>query len=108
MSAVPLEAVLIPENMIRDFLITVSQAVTASWDLPNTYQAVGLDFYVRNRGAAALTVSFDGQPAITVDAGGGYAISNTRFSLVTVTAAIVYDLQITGIKLNTLKRRGLM
>jgi len=109
MSAVPLEAVLIPENIIRDFLHSVSQAVTASFDLPNTYQALGLDLFIRNRdAAAALTVAFDGQAAMTVDAGAAYAIGNTRFSLITVTSAVLYYLQITGIKLNTLRRRGLM
>ncbi len=69
---------------------------------------MGLDLFVRNRGAAALTVSLDGQGAITVDPGDVYIVNNSKFWLINIVSAVLYDLQIFGIRISTLKRRGLM
>ena len=109
MSANPLEAVIVPDNMVRDFKTTEAGiAVDYLFDVPNSGNAMGLDIFVRNRGAAALTVSMDGQGAITVDPGDVYEVNNSKFYLIHVISAVLYDLQIFGIKITTLKRRGLM
>ena len=109
MSSNVLEGVMIPENMVRDFLN--SQAGLAAgyiFDIQNTGNAVGLDLFIRNRGAAALTVSLNGAPAITVDAGDIYVVNNYKFWLITVVSAVLYDLQIFGIRITTLKQKGLL
>jgi len=109
MSANPLEAVIVPENMIRDFKTTEGGiAVNYDMDVPISGNAMGLDIFIRNRGAAALTVSTDGQAPITVDPGDVYTVNNSKFYLIQVVSAVLYDLQIFGIKITTLKRRGLM
>ncbi len=109
MSSNPLEAVVVPENMVRDFKTTeAGLAVGYIFDAPNAGNAMGLDLFIRNRGAAAITVSLDGQGAITIDPGDVYTVNNVKFYLVTVVAAVLYDLQIFGIKISTLKRKGLM
>ena len=109
MSGNPLEGVIVPENMVRDFKTAEGGiAVDYQFDVPNSGNAMGLDIFVRNRGAAALTVSLDGQAAITVDPGDVYTVNNSKFYLVHVVSAVLYDLQLFGIKITTLKRRGLM
>lgn len=109
MSGNPLEAVIVPEGMVRDFKTTEAGiAVDYDFDAPSSGNAMGLDIFVRNRGAAALTVSMDGQGAITVDPGDVYTVNNSKFYLVNIVSAVIYDLQIFGIKITTLKRRGLM
>ncbi|GAI51860.1 unnamed protein product, partial [marine sediment metagenome] len=69
---------------------------------------IGLDLYLNNQGAAAITVSINGQPPITVAAGAVYAISSTKFWLIQVVAAVNYDLQLSGIRYSTLKAKGLV
>jgi len=109
MSGNPLEAVIVPENMVRDFKTTEAGiAVDYDFDVPNSGNAMGLDIFVRNRGAAALTVAMDGQGAITVDPGDVYWVNDVKFYLIQVVSAVLYDLQIFGIKISTLKLRGLM
>lgn len=109
MSGNPLDALILPENLIRDFLNSQDAlAANYDFDIPNTGNALGLDLFIRNRGAAALTVSLNGQGAITVDAGDVYTVNNFKFWLVHVVSAVLYDLQIFGIRINTLKLKGLM
>jgi len=43
-----------------------------------------------------------------VDPGDVYTVNNSKFYLVNVVSAVLYDLQIFGIKITTLRRRGLM
>ena len=69
---------------------------------------MGLDLFIRNRGAAALTVSIDGQGAITVDPGDVYWMNDSKFWLINVVSAVLYDMQLFGIRISTLKRKGLM
>jgi len=71
-------------------------------------EAVALDLFLRNRGAAAITVAIDGQPVITVDAGDVFTVNDTIMNTVGVVAAVQYDLFMTGIKLQTLKALGLV
>ena len=99
--------VIIPENIIRDFLMTVVNGLNFAFDLNNA-GAIGLDLFLNNQGAAAITIALNGQAAVTVAAGAAYAISSTKFWLVQVVAAVNYDLQITGVKASTLEAKGLM
>ena len=71
-------------------------------------EAVALDLFLRNRGAAAITVAIDGQPVITVDAGDVFTVNDTIMNTVDIAAAVQYDLLMTGIKLQTLKSLGLV
>ena len=77
------------------------------FDVSSEGNALGLDIFIRNRGAAALTVSLNGTGPITVDAGDVYVSNNYKFWLVEIVSAVLYDLQIFGIKITTLKRQGL-
>ncbi|GAJ02475.1 unnamed protein product [marine sediment metagenome] len=110
MSSNILEGVIVPDNMVRDFMYTHDGAVAAGeiHDVGNTFASMGLDLFVRNRGAAAITVAINGQPAVTVDPGDVYILNQTKFWLITVVSAVLYDFQIFGIKITTLKQRGLM
>ena len=109
MSGNVLEGVDVPENMVRDWINTQAGiAANYDYDIHSSGAAVGLDLYIRNRGAAVLTVSLNGTGAITVDPGDIYLVNNTKFWLINVVSAVLYDLQIFGIKVNTLKRRGLL
>lgn len=110
MSSNPLQEVLVPENVVRDFIYTHDGTVAAGeiHDVANTFNCLGLDLYIRNRGAAALTVSTNGQPAITVDPGDVYTQNNVKFWLVQVVSAVLYDFQVFGIRVTTLRRRGLL
>ena len=108
MSSNPLEQVIVPENMVRDFLNSqAGLAANYAFDIQNTGNSLGLDLFIRNRGAAALTISINGGPAITVDPGDVYIMNNFKFWLIQVVSAVLYDLQIFGIQIPTLKRRGL-
>lgn len=109
MSSNVLGEVDVPEGMVRDFLN--SQGGLAAgyiYDVQNTGNALGLDIFIRNRGAAALTISLNGTGAITVDPGDTYWVNDFKFWLVTVVSAVLYDLQIFGISIPALKRRGLL
>ena len=108
MSSNVLESVIVPEGMVRDFLNSPGAlAANYIFDVSSEGNALGLDIYIRNRGAAALTVSLNGTGVITVDPGDVYVVNDYKFWLVTIVSAVLYDLQIFGIKIETLKRRGL-
>jgi len=103
-----LEPVIVPEGMVRDFLNSPGPlAAGYIFDIQNTGNALGLDIFIRNRGAAALTVALNGTGPITVDPGDVYTVNNYKFWIVEVVSAVLYDLQIFGIKIQTLKKRGL-
>ncbi len=109
MSGNPLANVDIPENMVRDFLITLPGiAVDTTLDVPSTGSAMGLDVFIRNRGAAALTVDLNGTGPITVDPGDVYAVNDYKIWFIEVLSAVLYDFQLFGVNITTLRRRGLM
>ncbi len=109
MSSNVLDGVDVPENMVRDFLNTQAGiAADYVFDIQNTGNALGLDLYIRNRGAAALTVALNGGGAVTVDPGDVYLVNNFKFWLLEIVSAVLYDLQIFGIRVTTLRKRGLM
>lgn len=108
MSSNVLESVIVPEGMVRDFLNSPGPlAANYTFDVSSEGNALGLDIYIRNRGAAAITVSLNGTGPITVDPGDVYTVNDFKFWLVQIFSAVLYDLQIFGIKVETLKRRGL-
>ena len=108
MSGNVLDGVIVPGDTVRDFLHTLPGAAAGFiFDIQNTGNALGLDIFIRNRGAAALTVNLNGTGAITVDPGDVYLVNNTKFWLVEVVSAVLYDFQIFGIRISTLKRLGL-
>jgi len=105
-----LDGVVIPPgNMVRDFLWTHDgTAVNSVFDVVQSFNVLALDLFVRNRGAAAITISLNGGPVVTVDPGDVYTINDFKFWLITITSAVIYDAQIFGIRINTLKRMGLI
>lgn len=103
-----LDAVIVPENIVRDFLQTWVNAGNLVFDIQNTGNALGLDVFIHNNGAAPLTISINGQPAITVGAGAVYAISGTKYWLITVVSAVNYDMQMAGVRVGTLRSKGLL
>jgi len=110
MSSNVLDSVIVPlGELVRDFLWTHDgTAVNRVFDVVQSFNTLGLDIFLRNRGAAAITVSLNGGPAVTVDPGDVYTVNGFKFWLVTITSAVIYDAQIFGIRVNTLKRMGLM
>ena len=107
MSGNPLDEVVVPDNIVRDVFHTAPAMVGASFDVANM-GFLGLDLFIRNRGAAALTVAVNGQLPITVDPGDVYTFGNTKFWLVVIVSAVQYDFQVFGVKTTTLKRRRLL
>lgn len=109
MSSNVLADVIVPDQMVRDFCNTQAGLLADyDFDIQNSGSSLGLDLYIRNRGAAALTVAMNGMGAITVDPGDVYIVNNFKFWLINIVSAVLYDLQLFGIKITTLKRRGLM
>ena len=106
MSGNALDDVVVPDNIVRDIFHTAPAAAGASFDTGNM-GFLGLDLFIRNRGAAALTIAINGQAAITVDPGDVYTFNDTKFWLVVIVSAVQYDFQVFGVKTTTLKRRGL-
>jgi hypothetical protein len=96
-----------PGGLIRDWKL--SRPDNAAFTLKaDQEEAIALDAFVRNRGAAALQVAIDGQPVITVDAGDVFTMNDTIMKTLTIVSAVQYDLLVTGIKLQTLKAMGLV
>ena len=102
------EGVVLPENIIRDFLFTVVNGGNFAYDCPITGRAIGLDIFLNNQGAAAITLSINGQPPITIPAGAMYAMSSTKWWLIAIVAAVNYDLQVSGVRITTLMKKGLI
>lgn len=102
-----LENVVWPDNMIRDWKFSNPLAVNQTVD-SKYLEAATLDLFIRNRGAAALTVSVDGLPVVTVDPGDQFTLDDTALGLIVITSAVQYDFFLTGVKFSTLKARGLI
>ena len=108
MSSNVLDAVIVPTDIVRDIQIVETLAVNYALDLPNTANSIGLDLFIRNREAAALTVNMNQTGPITVDPGDVYISNHFKFWLVQVVSAVLYDLQIFGVKVSTLKKMGFL
>lgn len=108
MSSNYLDSVIVPSDMVRDFMYTSTAMVGQVHDVPVCFGILGLDVFLHNRGAAAITIAFNGQTAITVNAGDVYVLNGVKFWLVEVVAGVLYDFQVFGVKTTTLKRLGLL
>lgn len=95
-----------PNTVLRDAGVVVTQAANYVIDTTQGINAVGLDIYIRNRGAAAITVSWDGQVPITIDAGDVFIRNDHKFAQLNLVAAVQFDLAIGGILIPTCKREG--
>lgn len=107
MSTRVLDDVLIPENMVRDWFYSNPSDTDQTLNVVND-QAVGLDLFIRNRGAATITLAVEGQGNITIDPGDPFTWNNQKFGLIAISATDDYDFLLTGVKFQTLKARGLM
>lgn len=83
----------------RDWSEYYSPAANLTVDTLQDFHAIGLDFSIINRGAAALTVAFDRKTAITIAAGAAYGFRNRAYSLVVVTSAVQYEMDLAGVHL---------
>lgn len=108
MSSNYLDSVIVPSDMVRDFMYTSTAMVGQIHDVPVCFGILGLDVFLHNRGAAAITIAFNGQTVITVNAGDVYVLNGVKFWLVEVVAGVLYDFQVFGVKTTTLKRLGLL
>ncbi len=100
-----LDYLVLRPGLIRDWKLSNPLAVGQVVKAENE-EAVALDLMIRNRGAAALTVSIDGQPVVTVDAGDVYIENDVIMRTIEVFSAVAYDLRVNGIKFQTLKALG--
>ncbi len=107
MSGDVFRGLVLPENIIRDLSLTVINGGNYAFDFGQS-GAVGLDVFIINHGAAALTIGFNGGEGITVAAGAAFAWSGTKVWLVQVVSAVNYDLILAGVLYNTLKAKGLV
>jgi len=109
MSSNYLDSVIVPSDIIRDFMYTSPPgALGEVHDVPVCFSILGLDAFLHNRGAAAITIAFNGQSPITVNAGDVYVLNGVKFWLVEVIAGTIYDFQVFGIRTTTLRRMGLL
>ena len=83
-------------NQVRDWLETYAETGNKTVDVYTSALVVGLDIFIRNKGAAALTYSIDGKTPITVDAGDAQWMNNTKFAIITVTSDVAYDMKLAG------------
>lgn len=101
------ENLVIPRDVIRDWSIVFpGGAVNVNIDTL-LEGAIGLDIYVNNLGAAALTINWDGQGAITVPVNGFVSRSGAIFRLLQVITAVACDVVVSGVKITSLERMGI-
>ena len=101
------ETLIIPRNIVRDFSFTVVNGLNFVFDITQMGNAIGLDFWINNNGAAAITIAWNGLPPITVAAGAAFGMNLVKWWLLEVVAAVNYDLAISGVKRSTLMKEGL-
>ena len=83
-------------NQVRDWMETYAETGNKTVDVYTSALVVGLDIFIRNKGAASLTFSIDGKTAITVDPGDAQWINNTKFAIIAVTSTVAYDMILAG------------
>lgn len=98
--------VIIPDNIVRDFSFSVVNAGNYIFDITQQGNAIGLDFWINNNGAAPITVSWNGLPAITIAAGAAFGMTATKWWILQVVAAVNYDLVMAGITRAALVAKG--
>lgn len=108
MSSNYLDSVIVPGDIVRDFMYTSTAMAGQVHDVPVCFGILGLDVFIHNRGLLDITIAFNGQTPVTIESGGVYTLNGVKFWLVEVTAAVLYDFQVFGVKVTTLKRMGLL
>lgn len=100
------EKILIPAEIIRDAFIPVyNENADVRIDLWNR-SMIGLDIMLHNRGGTALIVSVNSQIVASVPAGASFEWFEQKMGLIDVngTGVFLYDLIVTGVSLDKLKR----
>lgn len=97
MSYHTIRVVRIEPNEVRDFFQPYAKTADFKVDTWQEFKAIGLDLLLHNRGAANITISIDKGQVITVEAGDSLPLSNIRYALVEVVAAVAYDLVLAGV-----------
>lgn len=101
------EDLVIPRNVIRDWSMVFPGGIVNVNVDTLLEGAIGLDIYINNLGAAALTVNWDGQGAITVPVGAALARSGAIFRILQIITAVACDVVISGVKIESLRRMGI-
>jgi len=102
------DQVIIDRVIVRDFYFPWTAAANFVIDTALAALALGTDLIITNRGAAALTIAINGQGPITVDAGAVFGINSQKIWLVNIVSAVLYDFQISGLRMSTLMKLGMM
>lgn len=100
------EKILIPAEIIRDaFVPAYNENADTRIDLWNR-GFVGLDLMLHNRGATALILSVNNQIVKSVPAGATFEWNEQKMGLIDVNGAgvFLYDLIVTGVTIDKLKR----
>lgn len=108
MSTRIIQAADIPGDALRDVSLVIANNANTTVDVVQLLRAVGMDAYLRNMGAAAILISFDGGGPITVGAGAVFIRNSSRYAVVVVTAAVGFELVLDGMLITTCQRRGWM
>lgn len=98
----------VPPSYIRDFRQPYKEiAVDTTVDLLAQFKAVGLDWWVNNRGANELYVEIDGGDGIYVGVNESHGEDNTKFGVIKVDVGAgveKFDMVLTGAFLEFLPR----
>lgn len=101
------DVVIVPKGAVRDWQRTEVNAGNLNIRADQE-EALALDLFIHNTGAANITVATNGQPAITVGPGGVYLKNDVKMLTIEVLAAVNYDMEVHGLTLDAMKRMGLM
>lgn len=94
----------IKPNQVRDWLKVYALSANKTISLFDTYKVVGLDIFIHNRGASALTFRIDDdESVITLLAGDSFTLNNIKFNKIAVTSTVAYDMALAGVMLKELR-----
>lgn len=98
---------IIPRNLVRNW------KRTHTGDDPLQIQAtreeaVVLDLFIRNRGAAPIILTLDGQDPITIDPGDPFTANDILMGIIDVVASDTFDLAVAGMSFRALRSMGVM
>ena len=111
MSSGVYQNLVLPRSIMRDFIYTSPAGTLGEvHDTPQCWGIIGTDLFIRNRGAAALTIAVNGPASnvVTVDPGDVYLINDTQFTFVQIVSAVIYDFQVFGVRIATLRKMRLI
>lgn len=96
MSYHKIKDIYIEPNTVRDFFQPFAKSANFKIDLWQEHGVVGLDLFIHNRGASALTLGIDKGDALTIDAGDTFSWDNIKYAFIEVTSTVAYDLVVAG------------